>query len=336
MEETSISRSTWCSHPIRRIAIEDRNEQWQENDRNDSIMIREKATKTNLISMKEDSLNEEFRNCFNYAKLSQRKIEKKLEVNVSCKVMSLHQGHSQGCNNLAVSWDNATTCSLNITQDLVLLKITRRENLQPKENITIPELNLTNSDITMSLMCYMDEKRHDIREKLKYPRNAKYLFVQPIVIKFPSNYVDPDQINLISTPTIVMIIIAIPFFIVMLGLFVKYYKRKILSTQTKMTEMQELNTENSYESEESTRPFLESFRGSNGGDQNFVDPHHEDCSDCQIIATLPKPLLDAPDMLYPRSSLDIEKDIELGHGNFGSVFKGNLTIGKARSVLYHI
>ena len=53
-----------------------------------------------------------------------------------------------------------------------------------------------------------------------------------------------------------------------------------------------------------------------------------DCQDCKMISTLPLAFLKLPDMLYPRCSIMIEEGI--GYGNFGTVLKGNLRIGKAR------
>ena len=47
-----------------------------------------------------------------------------------------------------------------------------------------------------------------------------------------------------------------------------------------------------------------------------------------MISTLPVAIAKLPDMLYPRCAITIEGN--LGNGQFGSVFKGLLKMGKAR------
>ena len=52
------------------------------------------------------------------------------------------------------------------------------------------------------------------------------------------------------------------------------------------------------------------------------------CPDCSILNTLPKPIIELQDILYPRCTVDMEE--KLGCGNYGSVLKGYLSMGKAR------
>ena len=199
-------------------------------------------------------------------------------------------------------------------------------------------------------MCHLEGKK-DMYEKGIF-RNAKHRIIQPIILRsLPTSRMSTlnsqyslfthspmvstiPNVHLVTFDVTVLCTILTIFVILLLVVSLIWYIKSRIRRKT-FRHADRSEPEIHGQSINESFELLESANASvlenqiNPETQNLVSSCH--CTNCQIMSSLPKPMSEMPDMLFPRCCTDI--DGTLGHGNFGSVFKGSLKMGNARSVL---
>ena len=178
-----------------------------------------------------------------------------------------------------------------------------KRKVQPLEN------GLSNSDIYVNVMCFIRDTAYQDR----------YIFNQPVIISPVPNIMVKGQLstrqfrfddnipleaaNLHSETTLaILLMIMVLSLCGAIFLIIRYYRRKSKSKLAGMT--WEMN--NLYRS-------IESVSEQNNNEES--------------LSILPRWLKSKPEMIYPAKC--IEQGQALGHGQYGTVYKGKLNQGNA-------
>ena len=360
--QSDMIRSALCTNSAKPINLSYNSTEKEPKSLN---VLQESNKTTYNFTIHENLLNDSFRHCFNYLKIYRDK-GRGLDINIECNVIHLDPYKYHSCNKTYYRADTSKVCNVKRSSDNLRLSITRNNNVQAKEEIQLSKINLTNSDMIVMLMCHLEGKK-DMYEKDMIFRAAKHRIIQPIILRsLPIPRISTfytishtlhtkshrlhGQYSLFTTLsprtstipkvhlnsfnlTVFFTILTIIFMLLLVVSIICYIKlrnkrKTFRHVDRSLPEAHGQAINQSFELLESANvSLLENPLTSET--HNILSSCH--CSHCQIMAFLSKQISEMPDMLFPRCSTDIIGT--LGHGNFGSVFKGSLKLGNARSVL---
>ena len=249
--------------------------------------------------------------------------DKKFRMNIQCKLGYYRKGILDDCRNGTIDMNDTTVCNFTEKDSKNAL------NFDLKGQLNACERKMYN----LNVMCIMETK--DGRGNWSIKRNTnwkKYLFLQQFSIDLPFCFTSDDIPE--NTPEIyaAVSVICILILVFASGIFVhRWQKTKIISNKTSDDNSTSGNT--STDDQWINRSFEMSESEIEG--QQITNIRHTQnelgsskCPDCSILNTLPNPIAELEDILYPRCTVDMEE--KLGYGNYGSVLKGYLRMGKAR------
>lgn len=332
----TTTRSSWCSSNKSPLKI------------NDSKGIEGKNSSHSWTSwrIEEQDLNKEFRFCIDFHRdkhyhTTNISKQEDLDTSIICEIQKCVVTHATECRKLKFESDTSRSCKY-IWNDLQRQDSLRMQSISDgsratHQEINLPHLNISQSDIMIDLVCFI----HDAKETF----GNKYAFVQPIVIekstessskppptteslrdttwvhtteapsivteeatesssKAPPTSESPNQITSANTNMTIVIILCV---FVLIGIsFTSFWYYRKMQVKHKLPDNND-DTSNT--------------------DDNRIDDHDDTGDEKMDFHILPAWLSIKCDMIYPPCC--VESGAALGHGQYGTVYKGTLTQGNA-------
>ena len=305
----SIIRLTWCENTLTKNM----------SDTAKVVPFYETKQKGMMLYVNKTSLNEGFRNCFHYHNHINGTSEH-LDTSIRYNIAYLNEDNSDTCSSGEIRWSSSSTFVDVEDFDEVLTF-----------NVSMNSSKYTSDfdNMMVNLMCILEpsEKHKYTKNDDGFKRRAKYLFVQPFsvpILKIPTTSETTLAVT-IAIPLIILASLLSFVFIFLQRRRAKYLKGSCRNIQNIVDTN---NIQSSNESATEDESNWTNQHNENCPEENFDTSISSCCVDCRAISELPSTLTETPDMLYPRCIVSMEGD--LGIGNFGSVFKGSLKMGKAR------
>ena len=291
----------------------------------------------------ETRYNDEFRLCLDYHDNNNTGL-KNFATDISCRVDTFYYvpRRAKTCDNVELLKDNMANCDFKWDSGLKVGSLLIRPNLtheslkHEKVEIKLPMLNITKSNIIINLMCF-------IKDTSDY--GHKYVFNQPVMITLPTKVQEtphtPSTITFVTqrnvtenvtstvrwarstktssgnihsaqsdTSLVVLAIIFLFLLIVGITLVIRYHKKR--SKRYKQTG---LDVWKISPSTTEMNPLYHTDESDNEEENNNKE------------AIIPKWLTKKPEMIYQPQC--IEQGQVLGHGQYGTVYKGKLNQGHA-------
>ena len=271
------------------------------------------------LHVNKSSLNDGFRNCFHYHGHVNGTNEH-LPTSISYNIAYLNEVNSDTCSSGQIIWSPLfTLINFDDSEELFTFDV----------SINSSKYTSDFDEMIINLMCILEptEKHKYTKNDAGFKRRAKYLFVQPLtvpIVKIPTT----SETALVVPVTISSVILTILLAVV----FIFFQKRRGKYPKGSCVNIQKYDGTNNRPSSRDS-PIEEDSISTNKNNENCSDENCNTsisscCDDCRMVSELPSILTKSPYMLYPRCIVTIEGD--LGKGNFGTVFIGNLKMGKAR------
>jgi hypothetical protein len=285
----------------------------------------------------ETRYNDEFRLCLDYHD-NNNTLVKSFATNISCRVETFYYlpQRAKTCNNVELLKDTTANCDFEWDSGLKMGSLSIKTHLSHesmknnKDEIKLPSLNITKSDIIINLMCFIEDTSS---------LDHKYVFNQPVMITLPKNEQENSHTN--STITFVtqsvtttvprgrstnktsgnihsaqseisLVVLAIIFvflLIVGIALLIRYHRKR--SKRYKHTALDEWRISPSTTEMNPLYHTDESDTEENNNEESII----------------PQWLTMKPEMIYQPQC--IEQGQALGHGQYGTVYKGKLSQGNA-------
>ena len=178
--QSDMIKSALCANSAKPINLSYNKEISTENETKSFNVLHERNKTTYIFSIQESWLNDPFRHCCNYLK-SYRNKGRGLDIKIECNVIHLEPDRYHSCNNTYYKADTSEVCDVKRSSDYLKISITTNDNAQEKQDIILSKINLTTSDMIITLMCHLEGKK-DMYEKGIF-RNAKHRIIQPIILR---------------------------------------------------------------------------------------------------------------------------------------------------------
>ena len=293
------------------------------------------------VSIEQQYLDNDFRKCYHYHTINNGHAEE-LEIKIKCKIGAFKRTNDTvACTEHTMSLIDSIPC--NYVENGFINALTF--DFMNSSNIGHWKVE-AKTELILNLICVMEQPK---RESGK--RWTKTLFIQQFLINHPygldsSEDSEIPRVSLDSEDSshIAKTLGGVFSLILVFTVFVCFYRQVKIKIKN-LAVFQRFITNNLVDSKRISNDYpADYFIGNRsyeilptqGMTQPIVSDNEEDqntdnlreCADCNMFSELPDSISQLPDMLYPRCSVDIEE--KLGHGNFGSVLKGYLKMGKAR------
>ena len=257
------------------------------------------------------SLNDDFLKCLEHHAKDSTNILERFSTYIKCVPNYCVESHNRTCRHLKFHQDSSAACSFtwNNQSEAGILDV--KVNLthwgkRKKQEVNLPGLRIRNADILVNLMCFIHDESY----------NRKYVFNQPIIaerrkpilkVRLGSQTSDGKSTPKYSDNTIhismTFLIIAIALILSLAaGASIRYHHEK----------------KSRYDS---TRIIWERNELYHTTDESDTEETKNDDS------IVPQWLTAKPEMIYQPGC--IEKGPALGHGQYGTVYKGKLIQGNA-------
>ena len=314
---------------------------------NDELLSYEEKNNSLNFSIPQRHLNDEFQHCFKYYAMETKKSSnKELRITIQCKLGYHNKGNSDDCRNGTIVIEDDTVCNYieNNSGSILNFDLEGKLDYDLKEQLNLRKMYILN------VMCIMETKKGPYKDWTVNNNKhwKKYLFFQQFEIDLPSIQEGTSTYVSISVICILLLVFSSTICI-----------RRCQKTKTDGNKTPEGNSKSgntstddqlvngSFEMPESDIEDQQPSTDDRLVNRSFEIPESDiedqqlitiinnqntiafnDCPDCAILSTLPKPIIELKDILYPRCTVDMEE--KLGYGNYGSVLKGYLRMGKAR------
>ena len=325
--EKKTLTASWCKSVTSNSTIKIEENPPMENDEFPAYEVKNNTLK---ISIAKRYFNDEFQHCFNYHARNESSNDE-IRTNIQCKLGYYRKGISDDCENGTVAIEDSIDCNYieNDSEKTLNFDLKVHSNVYEQRNVH-----------NFNIMCIIETK-HCEKQKCKQwsvetnARWKKYHFLQQFAIDLSSRIKRSisDETSKNTTPTYVSVsVICILLLVFASGIYVRRWRKsKTIRDKTSELNSKSGNTSTYDQLVNLSFEMSESHIEEQPMTNNIYSPNKHgstSCPDCSALNTLPKTIAELEDILYPRCTVDMEE--KLGYGNYGSVLKGYLRMGKAR------
>ena len=266
-----------------------------------------------------DRYNQDFRLCLEHQQKQAHGLEH-ASTSIDCKTNYCSETHRFKCNELRFRKDTSSMCDFrwnsSLNSGFLSIKMDGKEEGDNQEGnagvnrqaVNLPQLSLKTTDLMINLICFIKDDAY----------NLKYVFNQPIVVskqneKLPiENKTTTSGLKSVTAhasgkAVLFMGILSTALIIAAIMAYFRHHRRR---SKHKCNGIHRIPME--------LNPLYQADSDSDIGGMSLRDEESE---------VLPHWLTARPEMIYHNQS--ITKGQTLGHGQYGTVFKGKLTQGNA-------
>ena len=260
--------------------------------------------------------NQDFRLCLEHQQKKAHGLEH-VSTSIDCKTNYCSEKHGNNCNELRFRKDTSSTCNFrwnsSLNSGFLSIKMVAKEEGNNKEGVNkqavnLPQLSLKTTDLIINLICYIKDDVY----------NLKYVFNQPIVVSKQNKKLAIENVTTTSGLKSVtahasgkaVLFMGILSTALIVAAIIAYFRHHRRRSKHKCNGIHRIPME--------LNPLYQADSESDIGGMSLHDEESE---------VLPQWLTARPEMIYHNQS--ITKGQTLGHGQYGTVFKGKLTQGNA-------